>query len=648
MVNATYSTGETFPRCLLDQAQRNGEKPAIREKYLGIWQTWTWREVSEEVRALACGLNAMGFKRGDKLALIGDNRPKLYWSMSAAQCLGAIPVPMYQDSVADELQFVVEHAEVRFAVAENQEQVDKLLEIKDRCPKLEFIIYCDPRGMRSYGQDFLVDFETVQQRGREFDASNGDFFTTEIEAGRDSDIACILYTSGTTGNPKGVVLSHESLIKTATNAANWDNMVADGDVLAYLPMAWVGDNLFSYSESYIVGFCVNCPESAETVLTDMREIGPSYFFAPPRIFENLLTTVMIRMEDAGAFKHRMFHYFMAVAKRIGTRILDGESVSVGDRLLYTLGRLLVYGPLKDTLGFTRIRMAYTAGESISPELFDFYRSLGINLKQLYGQTEAAVLVTIQPDGEVRSDSVGVPAPDVEIEISDGGEVMYRSPGVFMEYYKNPEATEETKTAEGWVHTGDAGYFDKEGYLRIIDRAVDVGKLNDGSMYAPKYLENKLKFFPQIKEAVTFGDQQDFVSAFINIDLEAVSNWAEKNDVTYASYHELAANDQVSSLIRDCVASVNQELAKEDQFKTSQIQRFVVLHKELDPDDGELTRTRKVRRKFVAEKYSTLVDALYSNQDNVHVETEVTFEDGRKGSIEADIKVCDMPIAGIPA
>ena len=648
MANAAYSTGETFPRCLLEQAQRNGEKPAIREKYLGIWQTWTWREVSEEVRALACGLAATGIKRGDKLALIGDNRPRLYWSMSAAQCLGAIPVPMYQDSVADELQFVVEHAEVRFAVAENQEQVDKLLEIKDRCPKLEFIIYCDPRGMRDYSQDFLIDFETLQQSGRDLDATNAAFFTDEIDKGKSSDIACILYTSGTTGNPKGVVLSYESLIKTATNAAEWDKLTSDGDVLAYLPMAWVGDNLFSYSESYIAGFCVNCPESTETVLTDMREIGPSYFFAPPRIFENLLTTVMIRMEDAGALKRRMFHYFMAVAKRIGTRILDGESVSVGDRLLYTLGRLLVYGPLKDTLGFTRIRMAYTAGESISPELFDFYRSLGINLKQLYGQTEASVLVTIQPDGEVRSDSVGVPAPDVEIEISDGGEVLYRSPGVFLEYYKNPEATEEAKTADGWVHTGDAGYFDKEGYLRIIDRAVDVGKLNNGSMYAPKYLENKLKFFPQIKEAVTFGDQQDFVSAFINIDLEAISNWAEKNDVTYASYHELAANDQVSSLIQDCVASVNQELANEDQFKTSQIQRFVVLHKELDPDDGELTRTRKVRRKFVAEKYSTLVDALYSNQDNVHVETEVTFEDGRKGSIEADIKICDMPIAGTPA
>ena len=648
MANAAYSTGETFPRCLLEQAQRNGEKPAIREKYLGIWQTWTWREVSEEVRALACGLAATGIKRGDKLALIGDNRPRLYWSMSAAQCLGAIPVPMYQDSVADELQFVVEHAEVRFAVAENQEQVDKLLEIKDRCPKLEFIVYCDPRGMRDYSQDFLIDFETLQQSGRDLDATNAAFFTNEIDKGKGSDIACILYTSGTTGNPKGVVLSYESLIKTATNAAEWDKLTSDGDVLAYLPMAWVGDNLFSYSESYIAGFCVNCPESTETVLTDMREIGPSYFFAPPRIFENLLTTVMIRMEDAGALKRRMFHYFMAVAKRIGTRILDGESVSVGDRLLYTLGRLLVYGPLKDTLGFTRIRMAYTAGESISPELFDFYRSLGINLKQLYGQTEASVLVTIQPDGEVRSDSVGVPAPDVEIEISDGGEVLYRSPGVFLEYYKNPEATEEAKTADGWVHTGDAGYFDKEGYLRIIDRAVDVGKLNNGSMYAPKYLENKLKFFPQIKEAVTFGDQQDFVSAFINIDLEAISNWAEKNDVTYASYHELAANDQVSSLIQDCVASVNQELANEDQFKTSQIQRFVVLHKELDPDDGELTRTRKVRRKFVAEKYSTLVDALYSNQDNVHVETEVTFEDGRKGSIEADIKICDMPIAGTPA
>ena len=561
--------------------------------------------------------------------------------MSAAQCLGGIPVPMYQDSVADELQFVVEHAEVRFAVAENQEQVDKLLEIKDRCPNLEFIIYCDPRGMRTYSQEFLIALESLQQSGRDFETKNTAFFLDEVDKVQSSDVACILYTSGTTGDPKGVVLSHESLIKTATNAANWDKLTADGDVLAYLPMAWVGDNLFSYSESYIVGFCVNCPESGETVLNDIREIGPSYFFAPPRIFENLLTMVMIRMEDAGTLKRRMFDYFMAVAKRTGTRILDGESVSVGNRLLYALGRLLIYGPLKDTLGFTRIRMAYTAGESISPELFDFYRSLGINLKQLYGQTEASVLVTIQPDGEVRSDSVGVPAPDVEIEISDEGEVLYRSPGVFIEYYKNPEATAKTKTADGWVHTGDAGYFDKEGYLKIIDRAVDVGKLNDGSIYAPKFLENKLKFFPQIQEAVTFGDQQDFVSAFINIDLEAISNWAEKNGVTYASYHELSANEQVSNLIQDCVASVNRELANEPQFSASQIRRFIVLHKELDADDGELTRTRKVRRKFVAEKYSTLIDALYSNQDDVHVKTEVTFEDGRKGSVEADLRIWDM-------
>jgi len=648
MVSAAYSTAETFPRCLLDQAQRNSEKPAIREKSLGIWQTWTWSEVGDEVRALSCGLAAKGFQRGDKLALIGDNRPRLYWSMSAAQCLGGIPVPMYQDSVADELQFVVEHAEVRFAVAENQEQVDKLLEIKDRCPNLEFIVYCDARGMRGYSEDFLIDLDELQKVGREFDTKQQSFFVDEINKGKSSDVACILYTSGTTGDPKGVVLSYESLIKTATNAAEWDNLTTEGNVLAYLPMAWVGDNLFSYSESYIVGFCVNCPENAETVLNDMREIGPSYFFAPPRIFENLLTNVMIRMEDAGTLKRKMFDYFMAVAKRTGIRILNGESVSASDRLLYTIGKLLVYGPLKNTLGFTRIQMAYTAGESISPELFDFYRSLGINLKQLYGQTEASVLVTIQPDGEVRSDSVGVPAPDVEIEISDGGEVLYRSPGVFLEYYKNPDATAEAKTKDGWVRTGDAGYFDQEGYLRIIDRAVDVGKLNNGSIYAPKFLENKLKFFPQIKEAVTFGDQKDFVTAFINIDLDAISNWAEKNDVTYASYHELAANDLVSSLVQDCVASVNQELAKEDQFKASQIQRFVVLHKELDADDGELTRTRKVRRKYVADKYSTLVNALYSNEHNVHVETEVTFEDGRKGSIEADVKICDMVTAGMSA
>ena len=600
---------------------------------------FNWRQTFNRCRQLASSLSKRGVGKGDTVAVIGANIPAFYEALFGVAATGGVVNPINIRLDPSAIAFILDHGDAKVLLPDT-EFAPTVRKALAQCDAKPIIIDIADTEAECHDQLGEIEYE-------DFIAEGDAGFTWKLPD-NEWDAMALCYTSGTTGNPKGVVLSYESLIKTATNAAEWDNLTSDGDVLAYLPMAWVGDNLFSYSESYIAGFCVNCPENSETVLNDMREIGPSYFFAPPRMFENLLTSVMIRMEDAGTLKRRMFHYFMAVAKRTGTRILNGESVSAGDRLLYAIGRLLVYGPLKNTLGFTRIQMAYTAGESISPELFDFYRSLGINLKQLYGQTEASVLVTIQPDGEVRSDSVGVPAPDVEIEISDGGEVLYRSPGVFLEYYKNPDATAKAKTADGWVHTGDAGYFDKEGYLRIIDRAEDVGKLNDGSMYAPKYLENKLKFFPQIKEAVAFGDQKDFVTAFINIDLEAISNWAEKNDVTYASYHELAANEQVSTLIQDCVASVNQELANEDQFKASQIQRFVVLHKELDADDGELTRTRKVRRKYVADKYSTLVDAMYSNQDNVHVETEVTFEDGRKGSIEADIRISDMVTAGASA
>ncbi|MFQ6024247.1 MAG: AMP-binding protein, partial [Acidiferrobacterales bacterium] len=505
---------DTFPKLLQDRAKRSGTKPAVREKDYGIWQTWTWSEVEKEVRALACGLAAKGFQRGDKLAIIGDNRPRLYWSMCAAQCLGGIPVPMYQDSVAKELQYVVEHAEVRFAIAEDQEQVDKLLEIKDRCPKLELVVYGDPRGLRNYDQGYLYDFEEFQALGRKFDSEHPDFFLDAVDKSHGQDIAIILYTSGTTGNPKGVMLTHDNVLITARNSIEFDSLTQNEEVLAYLPMAWVGDHIFSYGQSYVAGFCVSCPESSATVLTDLREMGPTYFFAPPAIYENILTTVMIRMEDAGWIKRKMFHYFMDVARRAGTRILDGKSVSLKDRLLYAIGNVLVYGPLRNTLGFSRIRLAYTAGEAIGPDIFDFYRALGINVKQLFGQTEAAVFITMQPDGEVKPDTVGTPAPEVEIKIADNGEVMYRSPGVFREYYKNPEATSETKTEDGWVHTGDAGFFDEDGHLKIIDRAKDVGKLNDGSMFAPKYIENKLKFFPYIKEAVTFGNGRDYTTAFL--------------------------------------------------------------------------------------------------------------------------------------
>ena len=635
---------DTFPKLLLDRAVRYSNAHAAREKEFGIWQAWTWHELAEGVQDLACGLAELGFQRGDKLAIIGDNRPRLYAAMCATQALGGIPVPMYQDAVANELQYVVDHAEVRFAIGEDQEQVDKLLEIRKSCPMLEVIIYDDPRGLRKYDYDFLHSYASVQAKGRERRERDPDFLAGEIAKGKGTDIAIILYTSGTTGNPKGVMLSHENVLVTARNAVDRDGLRQDDEVLAYLPMAWVGDNIFSFGQSYVAGFCVNCPESGATVMHDLREVGPTYFFAPPAIYENLLTNVMIRMEDATWLKRKMFHYFMDVAKRVGVAILNGESASLIDRLLYRLGGILVYGPLKNTLGFSRIRIAYTAGEAIGPDIFDFYRSLGINIKQLYGQTEASVFVTMQPDGEIKPDTVGTPAPQVEIKITDSGEVMYRSPGVFQSYYKNPEATAETKTEDGWVHTGDAGFFDEDGHLKIIDRAKDVGKLNDGSMFAPKYIENKVKFFPHIKEAVAFGNERDYVTVFINIDQEAVGNWAERRNIPYASYQELAARPEVIELIREDLEKVNIDLAAESHLAGSQIRRFLILPKALDADDGELTRTLKVRRRTIAERYGALIEALYSDQHRIAMETQVTFEDGRVGTIRADVEIRDVQTA----
>jgi long-chain acyl-CoA synthetase len=452
----------------------------------------------------------------------------------------------------------------------------------------------------------------------------------------------ILYTSGTTGQPKGVVLSHENVLVTARNANAFDKLSEKDEIIAYLPMAWVGDHIFSYGQALAAGFCVACPESPQTGLEDRREIGPTYFFAPPRVYENLLTDIMVRMDDAGWTKRTMFKGFMAVAQRAGERILNGEPVSPLLRGLYAIGRLLVYGPIKNRLGLTRARVAYTAGEAIGPEIFRFYRSLGLNLKQFYGQTEASVYVTLQADGEAGADHAGKPVPGVEIRVSSAGEVEYRGPGVFQRYFKNDEATQNAKTADGWVKTGDAGIIEPDGTLKIIDRAKDVGRLNNGALLPPKYIENKLKFYPNIKEAVVFGDGRDFAAAFINIDLLPVGNWAERNTITYASYQELAAHPRVYEMIRAHANEVNRSLAKEPALAGAQIRRFLILHKELDADDGELTRTQKVRRGFIAERYAPLVTALYDGSARQHIATAVTFEDGRRGVIEADVRIVDLP------
>jgi long-chain acyl-CoA synthetase len=632
---------DTFPRLMLHHAHVRPDHPATREKDLGIWQTWSWRDVAGEVRAIACGLAAEGFGRGMHLAIVGDNRPRLYWAMIAAQALGGVPVPMYQDAPAAEFVFVLNDAEIDYALVEDQEQVDKLLEAQPQVPTLRHVYYDDPRGLRNY--DGVTSFDQLVERGRAYDRAHPGFFDEQVALGRAEDVSGMLYTSGTTGKPKGVRQTHAAFIAAAKGSAEFDRLKPSDSVLSYLPMAWVGDHLFSFAQWLYVGFTINCPESGDTVMTDLREIGPTYYFAPPRVFENLLTQVMIRMEDAGAIKRWLFGHFTDVARRCGTRILDGGKVPAGDRLQYALGNLLVYGPLRNVLGMSRIRVAYTAGAAIGPDLFRFYRSIGINLKQLYGSTETCAYVCLQPDGGVQFDTVGEAAPGVELTIADSGEVLVRGPMLLKEYYKRPDATAESIDAQGYFHTGDAGLIDTGGQLKIIDRAKDVGKLATGALFAPNYIENKLKFFPHVKEAVAFGANRDYVCAFVNIDLGSVGNWAERRGIAYSGYTDLAARPEVYELIRSCVEKVNAELAGEAGLADSQVRRFLILHKELDPDDDELTRTRKVRRGFIAEKYGVLIDALYAGRAIQHIETLVKFEDGRSGLVAADLRIEDAAV-----
>ena len=644
------SSPDTFPKLALQNARRLSGKVAIREKALGIWQSYTWSQYAEQARLIALGLAALGFARGDKTAVVGDNRPALYWAILATQALGGIAVPLYQDSIEKEMEYIVDHAEARFAIVEDQEQVDKLLHVRQQCPGLEYVIYDDPGGLRHYKDSCLLSLTELQERGRKFAQDRPGYFEEEVAKGAAEDTAVIAYTSGTTGQPKGAMLSHRNLIETARSAVSRERLDETEEVMAYLPMAWIGDHMFSFSQSIVAGFTTNCPESATTVLADLKEIGPTYFFAPPRIWENILTSVMIRVDDTAWIKRGLVRFFLDVARRVERCRLGHRPVALRDRLLYPLGRLLVYGPLRDNLGMSRIRVAYTAGEAIGPELFEFYRSLGINVKQLYGMTESSALICIQQDGDVKLDTVGPPLPGVEVRVSPSGEVLYRSPGVFQGYFKNPEATRET-LVEGWVHSGDAGFFGKDGHLRIIDRARDVGRLAGGTIFAPKYLENKLKFSAYIKEAVCVGDGRPFVAALLNIDLVSVGNWAERRGLAYTSYTDLAQKLEVYELIRQEVVRVNRSLLEDEALRGAQIRRFLLLHKELDPDDQEITRTRKVRRGFIGQKYAPLIEALYGAGDSVQVEAQVTYEDGRTATVRASVRLGDaetFAVAGAPA
>jgi long-chain acyl-CoA synthetase len=625
---------DTFPKLLLHHSKQRGERPALREKKRGIWRTVTWRELADEAAALAAALHARGLQRGGHVAFIGDNRPRLYTAMCAAHRLGAIAVPFYQDATSDELVSPVQSAGITHVFAENQEQVDKLLEILPRCPTVRCIVYDKDRGMRHYNQPELLSYDALLQQGRELVAAGGATQTEPAASNRD-DAAFLFFTSGTTGPAKGVVLSHGALIDRARVAAATERLTDTDVAMAYLPPGWIGQNFFSYVQPMVVGYCVCCPESSETMLADMREMGPTYFLTTPRVLEALFTQVSMRMEDAGGFNQRLYRAGMTAAQRVSARKQAGESVSLGDRLITAVCDFLIFGPLRDVLGMSKIRTAFTAGDATAPALMSFFRALGVNLKQLYGSTETGFFVAMQRDGEVKPDTVGPAADGVELKFTEQREILVRSPGLFKAYHGDPQTTTQARNAEGWFHTGDAGYLGDDGHLRIIDRMKYIGTLKDGSAFAPKLLENRLKFIPYIKEAVAFGDGRAMVCALIDIDMASVGRWADRKSISYTGHADLASLDEVYGLIADAIASVNAELAEEPALARSQIHRFVILHGELSADDGVLTRTGKLRRGVIAERHRALVDAMYDGGSQV----SIVIEGG-----QADIRISDVRVA----
>jgi long-chain acyl-CoA synthetase len=627
---------DTFPKLLLHHSKQRGERPAIREKSRGIWHTVGWRELAEEAAALAVAASVHGLQRGAHVALLGDNRPRLYAAMCASQCLGAIVVPLYQDAAADEIASVIRSAKVTHVFAENQEQVDKLLAILPRCPSLRCIVYDKDRGMRHYKQPELVSYASLLQQGRRLIAEKRDFLQAEVARGTGEDTAFVFFTSGTTGPAKGVVLTHAALIDRARVAAAIGNLKDTDVAMAYLPPGWIGQNLFGYVQPMVVGYSICCPESSDTMLADMREMGPTYLLATPRVLEALLKQVLLRMAETGGFKQRLYRFCMAAAQRVNARRLVGEAVSIGDRLVSMAGDLLIRGPLRDVLGMSKVRVAYTVGDAIDGDLLMFFRALGVNLKQLYGSTETGFFVAVQRDGAIKPDTVGLPVEGVELKLTPQREILVRSPGLFREYHGDAATTARAKNAEGWFHTGDAGYLGEDGQLRIIDRMANVGALRDGTPYAPKLIENKLKFLPYIKEAVAFGDGRDMVCALIDIEMAATSRWADRKSISYTGHADLASRDEVYALIADCVDKVNAQLASEPALAQCQIYRFAILRQELSADDGALTRTGKLRRNAIAEKYRALVEKMYGGRSEARLE-------GSSGKEPAEEKIRDAKL-----
>ncbi len=623
---------DTLPKLLVANARKFGSKTALREKEYGIWQTLSWEEYLDRVRKFSLGLISLGLQPGDKVAIIGDNRPEWVIAELATQAAGGISMGIYQDSIADEVQYLVDFSDARFVVAEDQEQVDKLLEVWDRLPKVEKIIYYDPRGLRNYTEPFLLYFPEVEALGERYARGHPDLFMRNVEKTRPDQIAIFSTTSGTTGKPKLAMLTHSNLISMGRNLMKVDPMYPDDEYLSFLPLAWIGEQMMTISCGMVVGFTVNFPEEPETVRENLREIGPQVMFSPPRIWESLVSEVQVKIEDTPPLKRKIFEWAMNVGYQMADLRFEKKAPPRSLRWKYRLADWLVFTPIKDKLGLRRMRRCYTGGAALGPDVFRFFHALGVNLKQIYGQTEISGISVLHRDGDIKFQTVGLPLPETEVRIADNGEILSRSPAVFVGYYKNPEATAET-LKDGWLHSGDAGYFDEDGHLVVIDRAKDVMTLHDGTKFSPQFIENKLKFSPYIREAVVFGGDWPFVTAMINIDYENVGKWAEKRQIPYTTYTDLSQKPEVYALIREHVKRANADLPP-----AARIRRFLLLHKELHADDAELTRTRKVRRRFIAQRYADLVSALYSDSDTVQVETTITYQDGRTATIKTHLRI----------
>lgn len=626
---------ETLPQFLFQHAAVNPDGPALRERIYGIWQELSWSEYADQVRNFGLGLTQLGLQPEHTIAIIGDNRPEWAIAELAAQSQGAKSIGIYQDAVVKEVEYILTHADVSFIIVEDQEQVDKILEMWPKLNGVKNVIYFDPKGLRNYTEEFLLFFPDVLEIGRAYDRDHPGEFETRLRKGKASDLAILSTTSGTTANPKLAILTHGNLISMGRNLLAIDPLEAGDEFVSFLPLAWIGEQMMSLACGLQVGFTINFPEEPETVQGDLREIGPQTMFSPPRIWESLISQIQVKMEDSTRLKRWFFKKAMVIGDEMSDLRFQKKAPGLWLRIRYRLADWLVFNEIKDQLGLRRLKRAYTGGAALGPDVFRFFHALGVNLKQIYGSTEISGIAVVHRDGDVKFQTVGTPIPETEIRIDDSGEILLQSPAVMQGYYANPEETGKS-LKDGWLYSGDAGYFDEDGHLVVIDRASDVMTLHDGTKFSPQFIENKLKFNPYIKEAVVFGGDWPFVTAVINIDFANVGKWAENNLLAYTTYTDLAQKDEVYELIRDHVETANRDLPQ-----AARIRRFLLLHKELDADDAELTRTRKVRRRLIAQRYDNIISALYGENPFIDIETTITYQDGRTAELKTRLHIETM-------